>query len=131
MVGSGTTRNAVEGRQRNDRREAGVLSQDTVTGRVRQARAATNRWFHRNLPVRLAILAEWRQPIPVAAATIRDGRRVHRDGSVCPSWQATRSGDRHCQCQCVNWTLQLDGACLDWLQPKAATICLAAMYVCR
>ena len=64
-IGSGTTRNAVEGRQPNDRREAGVPVAEHRDRPCATGPAATNRRFHRNLPMCLAILAERRQPISV------------------------------------------------------------------
>lgn len=87
-VGWGTTRNGVEGRQPNDRREAGVLSQDTVTRRVRQAR---------------------RQPIVGSIGTCQcvcQGLRS-RGNLFRPSASTIRDGRRHCECKCVDQTLQL------------------------
>ena len=124
-AGSGTTRNAVEGRQPNDRREAGVPVAEHRDRPCATGPAATNRWFHRNLPMCLSGHAEWRQPISSSASTIRRWSAVHRDGSVCPFWRATRSSGRHVACKCVNHTLQLGEARRERLQPEAAT------YVCR
>jgi hypothetical protein len=124
-VGSGTTRNEVEGRQPNDRRETGVLSQNTVTGRVRQFRRqpivgsiGTCQCVSRSLRSGGNLFAS-------SASTIRRWSAVHRDGSVCPFWRALRSGGRHSQCKCVDHTLQLDDARRERLRPGAAR------YVCR
>ena len=58
-----TTRNVVEGRQPNDRRKAGAPVAGHRDPPCATGPAATNRWFHRNLPMCRTFLAEWRQSI--------------------------------------------------------------------
>ena len=108
---SGTTRNAVEGRQPNDRRKAGAPVADDRDRPNRTPVASTIAGFHRKLPVCSAILRSGINLDPSPASTIR------------------RAGG-HLECKCVDQTLQLDDALGVRLQP-GLNDCLAAMYVGR
>ena len=124
---SGTTRNAVEGRQRNDRRKAGVPVAQHRDRPNRTRSASTIPGFHRKLPVCLGFLRSGSNLFRRRHQPFGDGRRVHRDGSVCPFWRALKqrsaSAGGIATDKCVDQTLQLVEARRERLQ-RGCNVCV-------